>query len=131
MLDPGLNCRDLNSVPRSLRSLELGASNFPFPYAQTRPWASQSDCYRCPVEFGEREAAESFVVAAAVIAQHADGHGLAEFQRFGGIGAPMHTGHVAANGDIGRQLVEFASDRERRPGVRDQPKAVGGGLDRV
>src|ERR1700682_4076834 len=53
--------------------------------------------------------AKLLAVRKLLVAQHADGDGLAELERFGIVRAPMHAGDISADRDIGGQLVELAA----------------------
>lgn len=63
---------------------------------------------RRAVELGEGKAIEGLVINGPLIAQDADGDGLTEQESLLGVRAPVHCGHVAAQGDIVGELVEFA-----------------------
>src|SRR3954471_10611588 len=83
------------------------------------------------VETGERAAGARLGEERLLIAQDADRELLAEAQRFPGVRAPVDAGDVAAGGDVRGELVELASDGERRPLVRLQGQAVRRGDDRL
>src|ERR1700682_3977858 len=68
------------------------------------------DGYLGPIEACKGISVEGLAVGQFLVAQHADGDGLAELKRFGIVGTPMHTGDIAADRDIRGQLVQLAAD---------------------
>jgi hypothetical protein len=69
----------------------------------------------CAVKFGEREATKCLGVGDPCLSQYPNGDLFPLAIALEIIRTPVDTGHVAAPGQIVRELVEFPVDRERRP----------------
>src|SRR5262245_11122477 len=95
---------------------EWGSSSFPrslFPTPHSLLFALSDDDSRA-VKLRQFEAFEVFVIAIFEILQNTDRHRLAEFERLPGVGPPVHARAVAAEGDVGRQLVQLAAHGQAR-----------------
>src|SRR5216683_1363885 len=108
--------------PAHLTSAErdIGLGNFPSgryaisrTHAERRYAARTSNSDRDAVEFGDREPLEFLPrVVVVLVAEQADGRGLAEPHPPLGVRPPMNAREVASLTDVRGELVNFAVDRE-------------------
>src|SRR6266849_8728692 len=108
--------------PAHLTSAErdIGLGNFPSgryaisrTHAERRYAARTSNSDRDAVEFGDREPLEFLPrVVVVLVAEQADGRGLAEPHPPLGVRPPMNAREVASLTDVRGELVNFALDRE-------------------
>ena len=75
--------------------------------------SSPSDDDGAAVEPAEAETGEGLVVQPLMVAQETNGDLLAEVHSLLTIGPPMHAGGITTKGDVGGELIEFASHGQR------------------
>src|SRR5262245_51705997 len=87
------------------------------------------DLHLLPVELSQDEAVEALVVGAAMVAQEPERLLLADEEAAHAVGAAVHAGGVAAERDVGGELVDLPRETSAAPGL--QRRAVRRGLDRM
>ena len=80
-------------------------------------------------ESGKLVVTEFLVVGFPDVLEDLHGNFFAEEQPFGAVGAVVHTGEVAANGYVVRELVQLVADGEVGPGVGLQCGSIGIRID--
>ena len=84
-----------------------------------------------PVKPGERKASEGLGTGRTQVGQDTNRHGFPQLEPLDAIGAPMHAGSIASQGNVGRQFVQFPTDREIPSFIGHKREAVGNRDHRV
>src|SRR6516165_2789799 len=100
-------------------------------YMSDRPDFTARDLHLVPVELSHDEAIEPLVVGAAVVAQEPERLLLADEEAAHAVGAVMDAGGVAAERDVGGQLVGLISEGESGAPPELPRGAICRGLHRV
>ena len=89
--------------------------------------ARQSNRDGCALKRRERQAGKVLIVSRTEVSQNADSHRLAEFEPLNNVRPPMDPSGITAKADVGRQLVQFPTHRQRRPCIGQKREPVGAG----
>ena len=92
---------------------------------------SARDLHPVPVELSHNEAIQALVVGAAVVPQEPQRLLLADEEPANAVGAVVHAGGVAAERDVGGELVDLVAEGETSAAPGLQRRAVRRGLDRM
>ena len=79
----------------------------------------------------ERQAGKVLIVSRTEVSQNADSHRLAEFEPLNNVRPPMDPSGITAKADVGGELVQFPTHRERRPCIGQKREPIGAGHHRI